>query len=364
VTAYGPTVGVEEEYQLVDAQTWQLADAPQVVADARALLGEGAQGEIMTSQLEVATRVCGSLDDLRAQLGRLRRGAAAAAAASGCRVLAAGTHPTATWSDQRLADGRRYLELYSRMRLLALQQMITGCHVHVQVEPDLVVPVLDRLRPDLPVLLALSGSSPFWEGTDSGYASYRTQWFARWPVTGSPEVLRTRAAYDALVRDLVASGMVEDARHLYWDARPSLRFPTVEVRVADTMPLLDDVVLHAALARSLVRVACAQALAGAAYPEPRPEAVRAARWRAARFGLEGELFDLRSRELRRPAQVVGELLARLREDLETAGEWEQVSALASAALARGTSAARQRRVLERTGDLHAVVRSVVEESGA
>ena len=360
MTDVGATLGVEEEYHLVDAETMALADAPAVVPEAIALLGERAQGEISTSQLEVATSVLTSLADVRTELGQLRRGADAAAQRHGCRILPTGTHPSATWHDQSRTPDRRYDELEERFGLLALQQLITGTHVHVVVpDGDLAVQVLDRLRPDLPLLLALSGSSPYWEGLDTGYASYRTQWYARFPVTGSQEVLGDRATYDRLVADLVASGVVRDASHLYWDARVSTRFPTIEVRVADTCPHLDDVVLQAGLARSLVRTAAAAATGGTPFPQPRPELVRAARWGAARYGLEDRLLDLHTGERRPAAEVVTALLGRLRPDLEDAGEWDEVHALAEQALARGTSAAQQRRTFARTGDLAEVVRAVV-----
>jgi YbdK family carboxylate-amine ligase len=353
----GATIGVEEEYHLVDAQTMALTDAPQVTDRAIELLGECAQGEISTAQVEIATPVVTTLAEVRREVARLRLGADQAAQESGCRILVAGTHPFSTWRDQSLRSGVRYVSLLERWGVLALQQMIAGCHVHVSVpSPEVAVHVLDRIRPDLPALLALSGSSPFWEGTDTAYASYRTQWFARWPVTGATEVFGSYERYQQVVADLVTAGMVDDASHLYWDARPSTRWPTVEVRVADVMPVLDDVVLHAALARSLVRVAAAS---DAPVPEARPEAVRAARWRAARHGLEDRLLDLRAHALVPAEQLVRDLLDRLRDDLEDAGEWDEVWELADQALTRGTSAARQRWVMERTGDLEEVTRSVV-----
>ena len=361
MTDVGTTLGVEEEYHLVDAETMALADAPDVVAEAVALLGGRAQGEISTSQLEVASSVLTTLADVRREVRELRRGADAAAQRHGCRILPTGTHPSGTWREQTLTPDRRYEELVERFGLLALQQLITGMHVHVVVpDGDLAVQVLDRLRPDLPVLLALSGSSPFWEGLDTAYSSWRTQHYARFPVTGSPELLGDRAAYDRVVADLVTSGVVRDASHLYWDARISTRFPTIEVRIADVCPHLDDVVLQAALARSLVRTAARGAVTGAPFPSPRPEVVRAARWGAARHGLDGELLDLHLLERRPAADVVRALLGRLRDDLEEAGEWDEVHALAEQALGRGTSAAEQRRAYARTGDLAQVVRETVE----
>jgi len=359
----GATLGVEEEYHLVDASTGALADAGHVVQEAARLLGDGAQGEISTAQLEVVTPVCSSLAEVRSQLVRLRRGAYEAAERHGCAVLAAGTHPSAGWRDQRLSEGPRYTRLRDRWGLLALQQLIAGCHVHVSVpDPELAVHVLDRLRPDLPVLLAMSGSSPFWEGTDSGYASYRTIWFSRWPVTGLPEAFGSRAAYDRTVAALVAAGVADDASHLYWDVRPATRYPTVEVRVGDTMPRLDDAVLHAGLARALVQAAAADAVAGLPVPEVRPEVGRAARWRAARDGLEGELLDLRSGALRPAAEVVGDLLERVRGPLEDTGDRAEVEVLTKDLLERGTSARRQREVAASGGSLAEVVRAVVDEA--
>ena len=360
----GVTLGVEEEYHLVDAETFELADMPEVVTAAIALMGAEAQGEISTSQLEIATPVCSSLAEVRSHLTRIRASAESVARQQGCRILAAGTHPTATWHEQRLTVGERYLSLFERWGLLALQQMITGCHVHVNVEePELAVQTMDYLRPDLPVLLALSASSPYWEGVDTGYASYRTQWFGRWPVTGMPDAFGSKEAYDDLVADLVETGMIDDASHLYWDVRPSTKFPTLEVRVADTMPLLDDVVLHAALARSLIRVGAAEAQRGEPLPALRSEVVRASRWRAARFGLEECLLDTRAHALKPAAEVVRSLLTRLRDDLEELGDWDEVSTLTEAALSRGSSAARQRAVALAAGDeLRPVTESLVAET--
>ena len=360
----GTTLGVEEEYHLVDASTYALADAPDVVPAALERLGRDAQSEISTSQLEVATPVSSSLKEVRDHLVRLRRGADAIAREHGCRILSAATHPTAHWTEQRLTDAPRYARVHERYGLLAQQQLIVGQHVHVSVpDPDLAVDVCDRLRPDLPLLIAMSGSSPYWEGADTGYASYRTLWFARFPVTGSQEVLRTRAAYDALVEDLVATGVVDDARGLYWDARPSILYPTVEVRVFDACPRLDDAVLLAGLTRALVRVCAREAQRELPFPAPRPELQRAARWRAARFGLEERLVDLRRQTKLPAAELVRELLERVREDLEETGDWDEVAALTEQLLARGSSAAQQRRTAAASG-LTAVTRELVEQTNA
>jgi carboxylate-amine ligase len=351
----GGTLGVEEEYALVDA-SGALADAPGVAVTAHGLIGDSATREISTSQLEVVSLICDSLEMVRSQLTLLRATAAQAAAEHGCRVLACGTHPFSSWRDQRMTEGATYDLLVERWGLLARQQLITAQHVHVGVPEELVVPVLDQLGPDLPLLLALSASSPFWEGEDTGYASYRSMWFSRWPIVGTLPVLRTREAYDDLVRSLIGSGIAESSSRLYWDARPSEKFPTVEVRVADTMPLIDDAVLHAALVRSLVRVAAR----ATEPPVVQPELVRAARWRAARFGITDSLLDTRTGSLVAAPLMLQDLLGRVREDLEELGDWDEVSGLAEQLLARGTSSSRQRMVAMQQG-MGAVVDSVVAE---
>jgi gamma-glutamyl:cysteine ligase YbdK (ATP-grasp superfamily) len=214
-----------------------------------------------------------------------------------------------------------------------------------------------RARPYLPVLLSMTGSSPFHDGVDTGHASYRTLWWSRWPTTGPPEYLGSAERFREVVAGLVASGVIADSSHLYWDLRPSSHLPTLEFRLADVCTEVDDVVLHAALARSLVRVLAARAAAGDACPRPRPELLRAARWRAARHGLDGELFD--------PARVVvRRLLTELRADLREHDEWDVVVDMVERLFERGTSASRQRRTWLHTGDWRAVAARIVREGTA
>lgn len=354
------TVGVEEEYHVVDAETLELRAEPKVLDRAVELLGERATHEISLTQLEVSTPVCESLDDLRRALVRLRRLASAAATDEGCEIVAAGTHPTSQLEALRLTPDERYLELWERWGALALEQGIVGCHVHVGI-PDLetAVRAIGQIQPWLPVLLALTGSSPFWQGRDTGYSSFRTQWYARWPVTGPVTPFDSVADYEALVAGLVEAGVVDDASFLYWDVRPSQRFPTLEVRVADVCPEVDDAVLHAALARSLVRTSVSNVDAGLLPGATRPELLRGARWRAARYGLEEQLVDPTSSRLRPAHDVVQRLVDHLRPDLEGHEEWGEVRDLLDSAVRRGTSASEQRRVFAATGHLHDVTRHLV-----
>jgi glutamate---cysteine ligase / carboxylate-amine ligase len=362
----GRTLGVEEEFHLVDPDTMEMTPGPRASAAALAGdAGERVHPEIATTQLEIATGICTSLEQVRAELVAARREAAAAAERDGLLLLPASTHPWNSWHTMPVTPGERYEAMVDRWAGLARQQDICGCHVHVGI-PDLdtAIAVLDRTRPYIPVLLAMTCSSPFHDGVDTGYESWRTLWWTRFPHAGAPEPLGDADGYRRVLAGLVASGVVADGSHLYWDVRPSARLPTIEFRLADVCTTVDDTVLHAALVRSLVRVLAARAQRGEPVPELRPELLRAARWRAARSGLTGPLFDPLRAELVGPREAVGALLAELEEDLTEAGEWDEVTARVQDLLGRGTSAARQRSTWLRTGDRRAVAEWVVREGAA
>jgi YbdK family carboxylate-amine ligase len=362
----GATFGVEEEFHLVDPDSCRLTRSP-ALADAvlRGEAGPHLHAEITTTQLEAVTGICTDLSQLRAELVTTRAEAAGAAARAGVRILAASTHPFDNWQQQDITPAPRYQAMVDRWAGLALRQDICGCHVHVGV-PDLetAVAVMDRARPYLPVLLAMTGSSPFHDGMDTGHSSYRTVWWSRWPTTGPPEYLGSSERFQEVVAAMVASGVIGDSSHLYWDLRPSSHLPTLEFRLADVCTEVDDVVLHAALAGSLVRVLAGRAARGETCPQPRPELLRAARWRAARFGLEGQLFDPLTCELVPARVAVRRLLAELQEDLRDRAEWSAVVEMVERLFERGTSSARQRRTWLRTGSLREVAAGIVREGTA
>lgn len=365
-TTTGATFGVEEEFHLVDPGSYRLTRSPALAeAVLRGESGPHLHAEITTTQLETATGICTSLPQLRAELVTTRAEAAGAAARAGVRILPASTHPFDSWQQQDITPAPRYEAMVDRWAGLAQQQDIVGCHVHVGV-PDLdtAVAVMDRARPYLATLLAMTGSSPFHSGVDTGHHSYRTVWWSRWPTTGPPEHLGSAERYREVVAGLVASGVVADSSHLYWDLRPSSHLPTLEFRMADVCTEVDDVVLHAGLVRSLVRVLAGRAERGEPCPRPRPELLRAARWRAARFGLEGQLFDPLTCELVPARVAVRRLLAELRQDLAAHDEWPLVVDLVEGLFERGTSASRQRRTWQQTGDWRAVAARIVREGTA
>jgi YbdK family carboxylate-amine ligase len=359
----GSTFGVEEEFHLVDPLSYRLTRSPELAtAVLRQESGRHLHAEITTTQLESATDICTSLSGLRAELVTTRAEAAGAAARAGVRILAASTHPFDSWQQQDITPAPRYEAMVDRWAGLALQQDIVGCHVHVGV-PDLetAVAVMDRARPYLPVLLAMTGSSPFHDGVDTGHDSYRTMWWSRWPNTGIPEYLGSVERFAEVVAGMVASGVVADASHLYWDLRPSWHLPTLEFRLADVCTEVDDVVLHAGLVRSLVRVLAART---EPCPQPRSELLRAARWRAARHGLDGQLFDALRCELVPARVAVRRLLVELQDDLRDHDEWSVVVELVERLFERGTSASRQRKTWQRTGDWREVAARIVREGTA
>ncbi|MCU1669213.1 MAG: putative Carboxylate-amine ligase [Blastococcus sp.] len=360
-TTAGATLGVEEEFHLVDPVTFALTPSPGLAGAAmRGDVGVRLHAEIATTQLETATGICTTLGEVRTELTAARAQAAAAAGQAGVAVLAASTHPFDNWRQQALTPSPRYEEMVERWAGLALQQDICGCHVHVGV-PDLetAVAVMDRARPYLPVLLAMTGSSPFHDGVDTGYDSYRTLWWSRWPTSGAPDHLGSEGRFREVVEGMVVSGVIADASHLYWDIRPSYHLPTVEFRLADVCTDIDDAVLYAGIVRSLVRVLAGRAAADVPCPEPRGELLRAARWRAARHGITERLFDPVLATLVDARLAVRSLLAELEDDLRQHGEWAEIEGLVEQLFARGTSATCQRQTWQRTADGRAVAAWVV-----
>jgi carboxylate-amine ligase len=356
------TLGAEEELHLIALDRWELsARAPLLL---RRLPSTSYSAELQRTTVETNTAVVRSLGELREELLRLRKELVAVAGREGLGVAAVGTAPRSSFADFELTSTGRYGRMQEQYRLLVDEQLICGTQVHVGVsDRDLAVEIAQRVARDLPVLLALSASSPFWNGHDTGYASIRTIIWQRWPTSGSTGPLASAAEYDELLADLIGSGVIADARMAYFDVRPSSHAPTLELRVCDACPLVDDAVLIAGLFRAMVWAAELDVEAGRPHtPAPAP-LHRAAVWQAARGGLTRELLDGATHPRPRPAaDVVRGLVARLRPQLEELGDWDTVTELAETALARGNSADRQRAVLAERGDLTDVMRLVVEET--
>jgi len=359
------TLGVEEEFLVVDAESGELVPRSQdLVPEAKDELGDEVSPELNLCQIEVGTPVCSDLADLRGHLRRLRRDLATAAGRLNLGIAATGTHPFTSWRHQQI-DLRS--ERYSRMddvyQIVARQQVICGCHVHVGIdEPDLAVAVMNRVRPWLSVLLALSANSPFWQGLDTGYGSYRLQVWQRWPTSGMPPDLASRAQFDQLVTDLEAIDAIEDATFLYWYARPSLRYPTLEFRICDVCLHVDDTMALAGLVRALAWTECRQAVAERPLGQPAVEVMAAATWRAGRYGIDELLASPSSRSLEPAAQVVSELLDHTREALEHHGDWDMVREWIARILRDGNGATRQRAAFARRGHIRDVIDRIARET--
>ena len=358
------TIGVEEEYQIIDAETRELRSRQQrILLEAQAAVGERAQPEFYLSQIEIGTPICRTLAEVRAAIVRLRREVIVAAEQKGCCIAAAGTHPFSHWEDQEVTPKARYLGIAQDYQQLAREQLIFGCHVHVGIsDREAAIEVMNRARPWLAVLLALSANSPFWLGADTGYSSFRTEIWRRWPMAGTPQVFASRAEYDAVIETLVATGSIEDATKIYWDARPSARYETVEFRVADVCLTADEAVLIAGLTRALARTCYEQASRHEPIMHVRPELLRAAKWRAARYGLGADLIDTGEQRAAPAREMVEKFLTFLRPALEGYGEWDEVSALAHETFERGTGAARQRAAYERAAAFEDVVDLITAET--
>ncbi|WP_435735770.1 glutamate--cysteine ligase [Cellulosimicrobium sp. PMB13] len=357
------TVGVEEEFLLVGEDGRPVAKAQEALEATGTSDKDGGTGslesEFMEEQLETATHPRTELEDLAKEIRAGRARAQEAADQVGARVAALSTSPLPF---EGTTVGRlRYLEARAAFGLTAREQLTSGCHVHVAVADDTEgVAVLDRIGPWLATLLALSTNSPYWQGEDSGYASFRSQVWSRWPTSGPARSFGSPEAYHDAVASLVATGTILDQAMVYFDARLSARYPTVEIRIADVCLDPDTAALVAALARGLVETAAREAAAGKDAPELRTELLRTASWRAGRSGL-GE--DLVSPLTWRPApahDVVGQLVTHVREALVDNDDLDTVTELLGRLWSRGNGAARQREwFAESGGDLRVVVEKAV-----
>jgi glutamate---cysteine ligase / carboxylate-amine ligase len=369
------SIGVEEELLLVEPETGQPravagtvmqattaessepgddTGAPPDAAEATQAL----EYELQQQQLETNTQPCHTLDELGRELRRCRALAVSAASRAGVQPAALATSPIPV--EPQIVAKSRYQKMADAFGLTAQEQLACGCHVHIGVSSDDEgVAVLDRIGPWLPTLLALSANSPFWQGVDSGYASFRYQVWGRWPSSGPTSVFGTARAYRETVGQMVRTGTVLDTGMVYFDARLSESYPTVEIRVADVCLHADDAVLIAALARALVETEARAWQAGSAVPATRAELLRLAVWRASRSGLNDDLISPHTGRPDRAAAVASMLLDHVSAALDDAGESRIVREMLDAVLARGNGASRQRHTYQSSGQLAEVVRGAV-----
>lgn len=350
------TLGVEEEYLLVDAVEPRGVEAVEAVLDrAPEDIKDAVQREYLRSQIEVASPPVLDLHDLWSSMTRLRTGLSDAAIEAGARLVAVGAGPAAG-PNTRTVDRPRYHLMRERFGDLSPGQGLNGMHVHVSVpDPETGVQILNHLRPWLPVFQAATANSPLFGGHDTGYASWRSMLWERWPTVGPAPYLESADHYETLVSDLIASGAMLDEGMLYWYARLSARYPTIEIRMGDVCPTLDDALLLAALARALVATLLVDVRAGVLAPNVAQPLLAAAHWRAAHDGLEGLNIDMATRETRPAWRLMRQLFDYVRPQLDRHGDLEMATILMGRLRAAGTGAARQRAILARSGSVDDVV---------
>lgn len=363
------TVGVEEELLLVDAET----GAPRSVAsevlrvarrrgDTEVEAGEagGSVGpELQEQQVETDTPAEEYLGLLEQDLRRWRDKARAAATEADALILASGTSPLPV--RPQAFDDARYAAITEQFGLTASEQLTCGCHVHVSVDSDdEAVGALDRIRVWLPVLLAVSANSPFWQGGDTGYASYRSQAMTRWPTNGPTEIFGGAKAYDEHLRLLVDTGVPLDEGMAYFDARPSRHYPTLEIRVADVCLDPRDAVLVAALARALVEIGAREWEQGRPADPASVAVLRLAMWQAGRHGITGELLDPQTHRPRPAREVVERLLEHIRPALRDTGDLARVEKGIGRVFTGGTGSSTQHRIHAEEGRLDRTVVRLAE----
>ena len=337
------TIGVEEEYLLVDKETRALViDPPEnLMAEAEALLGSQVASELLRSQIEVGTRVCNNVQEVRQDLARLRSGVIEVADRHGLAPIAASTHPFSKWTEQKHTRKERYDELTHEMQGAARRLVICGMHVHVGIGDDeLRIDLMNQLSYFLPHLLALSCSSPFWAGRDTGLKSYRLTIFDALPRTGLPERFASWAEYQRHITILTNAGLIEDATRIWWDLRPSGRYPTLETRIMDVSTRLDDTIALTALLVCLLRMLYRLRTRNQRWRIYTPMLIRENRWRAMRYSFDEGLIDLAKGVVVPFEELIDEMLSHVAEDAEALG-CEKELADVRRILTRGTSAHRQ-----------------------
>ena len=358
------TIGIEEEYLLVDLDSFALAAAPEALMKAcRDDLGDQVSPEFLQCQIEVGTKVCGSIADARKDLSHLRRRIAHHAKAHNLAPIAAACHPFSDWKSQEFTEKDRYSKLEDELAGVARRMLICGMHVHVGVEDNSQrIDLMPQLSYFLPHLLALSASSPFWQGDDTGLASYRISVFDNMPRTGLPPHFPSWEGYQRTTGTLIDAGIIENTSKIWWDLRPSDAFPTLETRICDVTPRLEHTLALAAINQAVVRMLLRLKESNLRWRTYDRFLISENRWRAQRYGTEEGLIDFGRGEIVPFADLTAELIALLAEDAEALNSLDEVCR-AREIVKAGTSAARQRAVHDAaTGDKgQAVVKHLIEE---
>ncbi|HKE07038.1 MAG TPA: carboxylate-amine ligase [Candidatus Acidoferrum sp.] len=360
------TIGVEEEFQIIDPETLELrSHVVQLISSAAARgVGDLVKQEMHQSIVETGTKICENVSELRLEMHRTRSELVMAAESTGLRVAAAGTHPFSSWIDQVISPGERYQHIVEEMGQLARSLLIFGMHIHVAMpDKQTTIDLMNMVRYFLPHLLALSTSSPFWMGRNTGLKSFRTTVFRRFPRTGIPDIFESWSEYENFVNLLIKLNCIDNGKKIWWDVRPHPTYGTLEFRMFDTATRVEEAVAIAALTQAIVVKLHRLYTHNQSWRIYRRALIDENKWRAARYGIEGKLVDF-GREAEVPVrELMLELMDLLDDVVDDLGSRSAVEYIHTI-LNEGTSAERQLRVYQQTGDLKEVVKHLVMETRA
>jgi len=359
------TIGVEEEFQIIDPATCELrSHVMQLVSAASPDILDQVKHEMHQSIVETGTRICENVGELRIEMHRTRGELVAAAERAGLQVAAAGTHPFSSWIDQVISPGDRYKNIVEELQQLARSLLIFGMHIHVAMpDKQTTIDIMNMVRYFLPHLLALSTSSPFWMGRNTGLKSFRTTVFRRFPRTGVPEQFESWSEYENFVNLLIKLNCIDNGKKIWWDVRPHPTFGTLEFRMCDVTTKIEEAVAIAALTQAIVVKLHRLYTSNQSWRVYRRALIEENKWRAARYGIDGKLIDFGKEQEVPMRQLIPELLELVDDVVDELGSRSAVEYIHTI-LREGTSAERQLRVYEQSGDLKEVVRHLVAETRA
>ncbi len=357
------TIGIEEEYQIIDPETRELTSYISEFLDEGAMVfRDQVKPEFLQSQVEVGSHVCRNIKEARQEVTRLRCIVADIAEKNGRKIVAAGTHPFSHWQDQIITDKDRYKGLVADMRMIAQRLLIFGTHVHVGIpDPDLRIDVMNQMTYFVPHIFALSTSSPFWMGQNTGLKSYRSVVFEDLPRTGLPEYFDSAQEYDRFLHTLISTGCIDEATKIWWDIRPHPKFPTLEFRMCDCVTKVDEVIAIAALIQAVVAKLIQLRKKNQSWRIYRRSFIAENKWRAIKDGLDGQLIDFGKEEAVPLRFLLTELLELIDDVVDELGVHQEIEYIHTM-LKEGTSADRQLRVYRETDRLEPVVDMLVEET--
>jgi len=357
------TLGIEEEFQIVDPQTRELrSHVSEFLEEGRMILGEQIKPEMIQSMIEVGTGICRNIQEARTDITRLRGIISGLARKNGLEIVAASTHPISHWQDQKISDDVRYELIVEEIQMVARSLLIFGLHVHVGVaDQDRAIHIMNAARYFLPHMLALSTSSPFWLGHNTGLKSYRSEVFKKFPRTDIPDHFDSHAAFQRYVELLIKTGCIDNGKKIYWDVRPHPFFPTLEFRICDIPTRVDDTIAIAALFQAIVAKLSKLIDKNLGFRLYRRMLIQENKWRAVRWGLDGKMIDFGKQKEVPVRDLVLELLEFVDDVLDDLGSRKEVEHVHTI-LQRGTSADEQLQIYRETGDLRIVVDRLIERT--